>query len=66
MMTKIRKTEIEKNQLMVFFDRINRTFGEGTLCFSSQGTEQQRRGASNYCNPNYTLNFSELPAAKAK
>ena len=53
-------------QLMSSLDRINRTFGKGTLFFGSQGTQQQWRGASEHCSPNYTLNFDELPVAKAR
>ena len=52
--------------LMQSVDCINRAFGKGTLFFGSQGIGQQWRGASDYCSPNYTLNFAELPVAKAK
>ena len=55
-----------EEQLMSSLDRINRTFGKGTLFFGSQGTQQQWRGASEHCSPNYTLNFDELPVAKAR
>ena len=54
------------DQLMESVDRINRHFGKGTLFFSSQGTDQKWRGASEHCSPNYTLHFTDLPVAKAK
>jgi len=44
-----------EEELMQSVDRINRTFGKGTLFFGSQGIGQQWRGASDYCSPNYTL-----------
>jgi len=52
--------------LMNTVDRINRSFGKGTMTFGSQGVEQKWRGASEHCSPNYTINFAELPAVKAK
>ena len=52
--------------LMVTVDRINRSFGRGTMTFGSQGVEQKWRGASEHCSPNYTLNFAELPVVKAR
>ena len=52
--------------LMDTVDRINRSFGKGTMTFGSQGVEQKWRGASEHCSPNYTIHFSELPVVKAK
>ena len=52
--------------LMDTIDRINRSFGKGTMLFGSQGVRQKWRGASEYCSPNYTINFAELPVVKAK
>ena len=52
--------------LMKTIDSINRSFGRGTMMFGSQGTEQKWRGASEHCSPNYTINFHDLPIAKAK
>jgi DNA polymerase V len=52
--------------LMNSVDKINRSFGKGTLFFGSQGTQQQWRSASDHCSPNYTLHYSDLPVAKAK
>jgi DNA polymerase V len=52
--------------LMNSVDKINRSFGKGTLFFGSQGTQQQWRSASEHCSPNYTLYHSDLPIAKAK
>ena len=54
------------DKLMESVDRINQSFGKGTLFFGSQGTNQKWRGASEHCSPNYTLNFAELPVVKAK
>ena len=53
-------------QLMESLDRINQTFGKGTVFFSSQGVNQKWRSASEHCSPNYTLNFAELPVVKAR
>jgi hypothetical protein len=47
-------------------DRINRLCGKGTVFFGSQGIDQKWRSASEYCSPNYTLHFAELPVVKAK
>ncbi|MDR0327488.1 MAG: Y-family DNA polymerase [Planctomycetaceae bacterium] len=52
--------------LMDTVDRINRSFGRGTMLFGSQGIEQKWRGASEHCSPNYTISFIDLPVAKAK
>ena len=46
--------------LMDTVDRINHSFGKGTMTFGSQGVEQKWRGASEHCSPNYTINFAEL------
>jgi len=52
--------------LMNTVDRINRSFGKGTMLFGSQGVEQKWRGASEHCSPNYTVSFCDLPVVKAK
>jgi DNA polymerase V len=52
--------------LMDTVDRINRSFGKGTVLFGSQGIEQKWRGASEHCSPNYTISFADLPVVKAK
>ena len=52
--------------LMETVDRINRSFGKGTMLFGSQGVEQKWRGASEHCSPNYTISFADLPVVKAK
>jgi len=63
-----KKPEDQKREetLMDTVDRINRSFGRGTMTFGSQGVEQKWRGASEHCSPNYTINVSELPVVKAK
>jgi len=63
-----KKPEDQKREdaLMDTVDRINRSFGRGTMIFGSQGIEQKWRGASEHCSPNYTLHFDELPVVKAK
>ena len=53
-------------QLMESVDRINRALGKGTVFFSSQGTDQKWRGASEHCSPNYTLSLTDLPVVRAK
>jgi DNA polymerase V len=52
--------------LMKTVDRINRSFGRGTMMFGSQGIEQKWRGASEHCSPNYTISFGDLPVVRAK
>jgi len=54
------------DQLMESVDRINRLCGKGTVFFGSQGIDQKWHSASEYCSPNYTLHFAELPVVKAK
>jgi len=52
--------------LMKTVDHINHSFGKGTMVFGSQGVEQRWRGVSEHSSPNYTINFSDLPIAKAE
>ena len=52
--------------LMETVDRINRSFGKGTMLFGSQGVEQKWRGASEHCSPNYTISYVDLPVVMAK
>jgi len=54
------------DRLMISVDRINETFGKGTLFFGAQGTEQTWRGASDHCSPSYTVSWNELPVARAR
>jgi hypothetical protein len=63
------KNSVEQQReetLMETVDKINRSFGKGTMLFGSQGVEQKWRGASEYCSPNYTISYLDLPIVKAK
>lgn len=55
-----------EDRLMVSLDRVNATFGKGSLFFGSQGTERSWQGASDHCSPDYTGNWGEIPVVKAK
>ncbi len=63
------KTPEEKekeSRLMESVDQINRLMGKGKLFFGSEGTERNWRAASEHRSPNYTVDWKELPLAKAK
>ena len=58
--TKIKKHE----ELMKTCDTIQNKFGNKSLFYAREGTEQLWKAKSNNRSPNYTTRWEEIPSAK--
>lgn len=54
----------KKNRLMNVLDKINLSWGSGTLSMASSGIQQKWQMKRVYCSPRYTTNWNEIPVVK--